>query len=297
MRDLPNKQSIATATQDLNQGWWESNPMTYEWGGANPHPPMSREWFEEIDRRFFSSAVSFFAHDARDPRPFAKFIPYDALRGKKVLEVGCGSGAHTRMLAAAGADVTAIDLTQFAIDTTRRRLQVFGERADVVRMDAEQLEFPDASFDFVWSWGVIHHTAHMDRAIREIARVLKPDGETRFMIYHRRSLLALWVIVRARFDSQLRNMSRDDVLSHWMDGSVARFYTRDRLDAELAPYYAQRRYVVCGQKHEIFPIPGKGRLAGLKRALVDRTPDLLAGPVLRHFGSFLFAVAAKRSAR
>jgi ubiquinone/menaquinone biosynthesis C-methylase UbiE len=295
MRDLPNKQSIATASQDLNRSWWESNPMTYEWGGENPHQPMTREWFEELDRRFFSPTVSFFAHDARDPRPFAKFIPYDALRGKRVLEVGCGSGAHTRLLAANGADVTAIDLTQFAINTATERLRLFGERAEIVRMDAEKLEFADGTFDFVWSWGVIHHTAHMDRAIAEIARVLKPGGETRFMIYHRRSLLAFWVVVRAMFDARLRKMSRDDILSHWMDGSIARFYDEARLDAELSPYFAERRYVVCGQKHDLYPIPGT--MARLKRTLVEWTPDFVAGPVLSRFGSFIVAMARKAPAR
>lgn len=293
MRDLPHKQTIASGDQSLNKSWWESNPMTYEWGAQNPHQPGTREWFEEIDRRFFSSAVSFFAHDPSDPRPFSRFIPYESLRGKKVLEIGCGSGAHTRLLASSGADVTAIDLTEFAVRTASARLKVFGEKADIRCMDAEKLQFPDATFDFVWSWGVIHHTAHMDRAIAEIARVLKADGETRFMIYHSRSVLALWIRGRALFDRRLRKLSKDNVLSHWVDGSIARFYDRARLDKELAPHFRQRDYVICGQKHELYPIPGKGILAGLKKALVEHTPDILAGPILRRFGSFIFAIARK----
>lgn len=293
MRDLPHKQTIATADQDLNRSWWETNPMTYEWGGENPHAPGTREWFSEIDRRFFSSEVSFFAHDPKDQRPFSRFIPYDALRGKKVLEVGCGSGAHTRLLAMSGAAVTAIDLTEFAVRTARERLRVFGETADIRQMDAEKLEFPHGTFDFVWSWGVVHHTAHIDRAIAEIARVLKPGGEMRFMIYHSRSLLALWIRIRALFDLRLRKLNKDDVLSHWVDGSIARFYDRGRLDASLAPFFRERDYIFCGQKHELYPMLGKGMLGGIKRFLVHHTPDFLAGPILARYGSFVFAIARK----
>ena len=297
MRDFAKKRTIASAEQSANKSWWESNPMTYEWIEKNPHAPGSREWFEEIDKRFFSSGASFFAHDSKDPRPFARFIPYDEIRGKKVLEIGCGSGAHTRLLAAAGADVTAIDLTEFAVKTATQRLQVFGENADIRRMDAESLEFPDSTFDFVWSWGVIHHTSNMDRAIAEIARVLKPGGETRFMIYHSHSLMALWIRARAALVPSLRrrlkNLSTDDVLSDWADGSVARYYDAARLDRELAPLFQKRSYLVCGQKHELYPIPGKGLLAPLKRGLVKVTPDFLAGPILARYGSFLFALAKK----
>ena len=55
-------------------------------------------------------------------------------------------------------------------------------------MDAEHLEFPDETFDFVWSWGVIHHSANTEAIIREIHRVLKPGGEARVMVYHRNSI-------------------------------------------------------------------------------------------------------------
>ncbi len=57
--------------------------------------------------------------------------------------------------------------------------------------DCEQLPFVDATFDFVYSWGVIHHTPDTDKAAREIVRVVKPGGQVTVMIYNRRSLVAL----------------------------------------------------------------------------------------------------------
>jgi ubiquinone/menaquinone biosynthesis C-methylase UbiE len=52
-------------------------------------------------------------------------------------------------------------------------------------MDAEHLAFPDASFDFVWSWGVIHHSSNTWQIVGEIQRVLKPGGTAVIMVYHR----------------------------------------------------------------------------------------------------------------
>lgn len=63
--------------------------------------------------------------------------------------------------------------------------------------DAEALPFPDNHFDLVYSYGVVHHTPDTYRALQEIVRVTKPDGEIKLMIYNRRSVHALIVWVRA----------------------------------------------------------------------------------------------------
>ena len=62
---------------------------------------------------------------------------------------------------------------------------MFGIDATVQRMDAEKLEFPDESFDLVWSWGVVHHSANTRQIMSEISRVLRPGGRCITMVYHR----------------------------------------------------------------------------------------------------------------
>jgi len=66
---------------------------------------------------------------------------------------------HTECLARAGALLTSIDISETSIEATRRRLQLKRLAAEIRRMDAQVLEFPDVYFDFVWFWGVVHHSA------------------------------------------------------------------------------------------------------------------------------------------
>lgn len=108
------------------------------------------------------------------------------LAGKRVLEIGCGAGGHSALFAWHGAVVTATDLTPSRVQSTARKFALLGERAAgcrAVQSDAENLPFPDRSFDIVYSNGVLHHTLNTERAIAEAYRVLKPGGQAVIMLY------------------------------------------------------------------------------------------------------------------
>jgi ubiquinone/menaquinone biosynthesis C-methylase UbiE len=66
-----------------------------------------------------------------------------------------------------------VDITDYAVKSTRDRLRLMGLKGDIIRIDAEHMGFPDNSFDFVWSWGVIHHSSNTENVLREILRVLR----------------------------------------------------------------------------------------------------------------------------
>jgi SAM-dependent methyltransferase len=104
-----------------------------------------------------------------------------------VLEIGCGLGTDGAQFAKAGADYVGIDLTDAAVDLTRRRFQISQLCGKFLTADAEQLDFADNSFDIVYSHGVLHHTPDTSGAVREIHRVLRPGGRAIVMLYHRDS--------------------------------------------------------------------------------------------------------------
>jgi SAM-dependent methyltransferase len=124
------------------------------------------------------------------------FACFEKVRGQRVLEIGVGLGADHQRFAEAGAELWGIDLTDRAIEHTRRRLTVCSLNSNLSVGDAEKLKFEDASFDRVYSWGVLHHSPNTPKAILEVFRVLKPEGSASIMIYHKWSLIGLMLWVR-----------------------------------------------------------------------------------------------------
>lgn len=201
--------------------------MVYDWEGTLEAEPGSRAYYEAVDARFFR-ALRNFAHPGwPEQAPFSEIIDFEQVKGKRVLEIGCGAGAHAMLFAQAGADLTAIDLTEQAVDLTRHRFEIFGLAGDIRQGDAEKLEFDTGSFDLVWSWGVIHHSGDMQRAIDEIYRVLKPGGLAQVMVYHRNSA-RYWIVgglVEGVLKGKLLHMTLDEVNKSFTDGYIARHLT------------------------------------------------------------------------
>jgi ubiquinone/menaquinone biosynthesis C-methylase UbiE len=130
-------------------------------------------------------------------------------KGKKMLEVGCGAGIDASEFAAHGAHYHGIDLTEEAVENARRLFALKGYEGSIAVDNAEALSFPDHHFDFVYSFGVIHHTPDMEQAVSEIRRVLKPGGRCFIMVYHKWSLNYLWniLLVHGVLKGQLRSRS------------------------------------------------------------------------------------------
>jgi len=204
--------------------------MTYDWARTLKLEPGTPEFYNAIDERFFRSSKPFGHSNYPADPPFARQVDYASVRGKKVLEIGCGAGAMAAAFAGEGADITAIDITQTAVDFTCRRFEIFGLVGDIRRMDAGSLEFPDNHFDRVWSWSVIHHSANMEKIIGEIHRVLKPNCKAQIMVYHRhwpRNWITAGLeqgLLRGKF----LTMPYDEILRSVTDGYIARHITRDQ---------------------------------------------------------------------
>ncbi|MBI4125646.1 MAG: class I SAM-dependent methyltransferase [Deltaproteobacteria bacterium] len=116
-----------------------------------------------------------------------EWVPFAEAKGKKVLEIGCGNGADGVLFARAGAEYTGVDLTGTAVEAIRKHFEVEGLPGTFQIDNAEALSFPDASFDWVYSYGVLHHTDRPEKAFAEVFRVLKPGGRAYLMLYHKNS--------------------------------------------------------------------------------------------------------------
>lgn len=114
-------------------------------------------------------------------------VPFAAAKGKKILEIGTGNGADGVMFALNGGQYTGVDLTDAALEATRKHFRIMGLNGTFQHENAERLSFADASFDWVYSHGVLHHTPNTQVAIDEVYRVLKPGGRAIIMLYHKHS--------------------------------------------------------------------------------------------------------------
>jgi len=97
------------------------------------------------------------------------------VRGRRVLDYGCGHGMAAVVLARRGARVTAFDLSPGYLAEARRRAAANGVAVDFVCADGERLPFASASFDRIWGNAVLHHLDPA-RAAAELGRVLRPGG-------------------------------------------------------------------------------------------------------------------------
>ena len=79
---------------------------------------------------------------------------FDKHFGEHVLELGCGSGCDLLQLALHGAIATGVDVSDTHLELARKRV---GEKAAIIKSDIHHLPFPDESFDYVYSHGVLHH--------------------------------------------------------------------------------------------------------------------------------------------
>lgn len=114
-------------------------------------------------------------------------VPFSEAKNKDVLEIGIGNGADGVMFALNGGNYTGVDLTEAALEATRKHFEVLGLKGKFQKENAEQLSFPAETFDIVYSHGVLHHTPNIERAIDEVWRVLRPGGRAIIMLYHKTS--------------------------------------------------------------------------------------------------------------
>ena len=166
------------------QRYWDARPCNIR---HSTKPVGSKEYFDEVEaRKYFV-----------EPH-IPGFAEFERWRGKRVLEVGCGIGTDSINFARAGAELTAVELSGESLRIAAQRAEVMGvaDRIRFVEANAEELTsvLDDEPYELVYSFGVIHHTPHPERALAEMRALMAPGGTLKLMIYHRRSWKVFWIV-------------------------------------------------------------------------------------------------------
>lgn len=206
--------------------WWAENPMTYGLvHGTSVYRDNDKKQFVEIGSHQFFEYADKQLFEWNKPLHnktgrFGKIFPYKKYQNCAVLEIGCGMGGMAMLWAQRGAQITAVDLNPVAVEQTKRRFALFHLSGSIQKEDVNHLSFSNETFDYVYSWGVLHHSPNFERSISEIFRVLKPRGEFGLMLYHRHSLYYWYhiVYVEGFLHNEFRFLNELQLASRYGDG-------------------------------------------------------------------------------
>jgi SAM-dependent methyltransferase len=255
--------SFRVATIDQVREYWNERIHDLE---ITRHPVGSRGFFDDLDQYHFEKL-----------HHLLTLVDFNGWRGRRVLEVGCGAAVDLARFAKGGAETTGVDLSPSAIELARANFSQQGLAGDFSVADAEQLPFPDASFDLVYAHGVVQYTANPQRLVDECRRVLEPGGQAIFQVYNRVSWLnALSKLMKVGLEHE-----DAPVLLRFSIGEFRRLLTGFR-EVRIVP--------------ERFPV--KSRLHGgwkgmLYNGVFVRAFNLLPRVLVRRFGWHLLAFCRK----
>lgn len=172
---------------------WGASPAGSAYG--KQYQPGSKDFFEAVLEKRFSYELDW----------LDGIVDFKRFNGKKVLEVGCGAGYDAYQFCKHGADYTGIDIVPENPVLTQKHLEFYGFKATAIEMDAEKLTLDDNTFDYVFSFGVLHHTPNIRKALQHIYNVLKVGGECQIIVYNKHSIfywltlvLSVWIL-RGKF--------------------------------------------------------------------------------------------------
>jgi ubiquinone/menaquinone biosynthesis C-methylase UbiE len=197
--------------------------------------------------------------------------------GRDVFEAGCGTGLLLREAARSARSAVGLDLSRGMLRAAH------GRGLRVVQGSLTDVPLPSASVDLVYSMKVLAHIPPIERALAELARLVRPGGHLLLEFYNPYSLRYLGK--RVGGPARIAHETTDhDVFTRYDTAQKARSYLPP--DLELIGVRGVR---ILTPTSKVFALPAIGRLFGwAEQAACDL-------PLLRHLGGFLILVARKRA--
>ena len=216
-----------------NEKWWDQNTMSYKnWD----LPPSEREKNElsdliRLNQAYLNSNpyLKIFFNDLKDKKKTHK-TSFD-----KVLDIGCGWGSSSLLLSNLYNEVYAIDISQTSIDNAYKNISSNQKKnINLEKKDAEHLELEEY-FDFVYSWGVIHHSNNPKKIFQKVFKSLKKEGSFLIMVYNRNSLRfwfkgLYWLFCKFKI---FGGQNIDSVQKYFTDGFYHKHYKPSELVNDL----------------------------------------------------------------
>ena len=264
--------NLQTTTREVHN-YWNTHTLGFQYVTDSGLEPGTPEFFEHI--RPWMNPYKFPWIMDRIERESS------LLKGKHLLEIGCGMGYDSLELLRRGVLVTATDLTPNAVELTKRHFETEDLHAEEVRTaNALDLPFADSTFDAVWANGVLHATGDTPRAIQEARRVLKPGGRAIISHFYRKPS---WMYL-------LHHLGRENIEYKEEDPPVNQFYS----EGEILDMFQGFQVIEAVQEHfRALPVRRSGIKASMYSRLFLPVYNLLPEPLAKRF-AYKFSVTAVR---
>ncbi|HBB32224.1 MAG TPA: hypothetical protein DDZ80_23710 [Cyanobacteria bacterium UBA8803] len=203
------------------------------------------------------------------------------LNNKNILEVGCGVGDFALYLSDQKAAITAVDFSEKAIELAKQKAQIQNKQVEFIVADAQNLPFPDNSFDLVFSCECLEHVPNPQLALTEMQRVLKPSGKLILTTEnYSNAMLLYWLVCWLRkepFNSGEKVQPIDHFFVYWQ---VSKMFNN-------AGFTIQR---MIGSHHVFLLLPRFHP----HTFVVERFQNLLIATILRPFARHMAFEAIKK---
>jgi len=261
-----------------NKDFWTLNPMTYVdfKEPLKKRLPKEKKHFDKINQKLISENPDFL----NLIKQYKKHI-----KNKTILDLGCGFGSSSIILSKFAKKIHAIDLTAPAVKYAKINLKINKiKNVKLKQMDAENLNFKNNFFDFVFSWGVIHHSYKPEKILRNIKNKLKLNGACFIMVYNFYSFRYIFLSLYYLFirGYLLKGYNFTTICRKFTDGYYNKHYRSHEM-AKILNNIGFKNIKISYGHH-------KGRIAPL-----IKSHDTWIGRFLsRHFGYFLYAYFEKK---
>ena len=231
-----------------------------------------------------------------------EFLLDETLKDKNFLEIGVGAGTDFVEALKKGANCFGIDATDAAILETKDNISysMNNEKYNLEfleKHDAEYLPFEDNKFDIVYSWGVLHHAKNTMKCISEAARVLKPGGILKIMVYSDFSSTGLMLWILHGFLKFKFFLSQEEIVFKYLESPGTKCYSNKEFKKILEGFSFEVKTIkkYAGSGDLLSMPPSKkykdNNLFKIARILI---PRFLIKKFQNHFGIFLTAKAIKK---
>jgi 2-polyprenyl-6-hydroxyphenyl methylase/3-demethylubiquinone-9 3-methyltransferase len=186
--------------------------------------PQELAKFGDLAHRWWDSNSEFKALHDINPLRLGWIDRCVGLAGKRVLDVGCGGGILSESMAALGAQVTGIDLSEKPLGVARLHLYESGLKVDYRQIAAEELAAAEpASFDVVTCLEMLEHVPDPASTVRACASLVKPGGTVFFSTINRNVKAYLLAVVGAEYILDMLPRGTHDYDRFLRPAELARF--------------------------------------------------------------------------